>query len=171
MSSTAATVAVAVLLRDEQEWRRFFKQCCRSSGYRLAGQAWQFRDELADRGKRFRRDEVEDALLVLARQLLPNTQAAAWDAEWADKLHKDAIARLGEHYAGLTPSEKSALDLAGEGSWIDRMEEAGHANDPAAFRAALKGWEREVLVAIEKLSQAPAGGRRKSLFNGEPGAA
>jgi hypothetical protein len=173
VSRTAAAAAVAGLLRDEQEWRQFFRRCCKTSGYRLAAQAWQFRDELAERGKRFRHDEVEDALLILARRLLPNTPAAAWDSEWAEKINRDAIARLSEHYAGLTLAEKSALDLASEGPWIDRMEEAGRSNDPVAYREALKGWEREILLAIERLRQSPRGARTASehLFSGEPGAA
>jgi hypothetical protein len=65
-------------------------------------------------------------------------------------LCKDALARLAEYYAGLTAEEKDALDLPGQDVWDEQMRSAGLANDPTAFRRALKGWERAGLEAIER---------------------
>ena len=38
--------------------------------------------------------------------------------------------------------EKDVLGLSTQEHWHERMNTAGLANDPATFRAALKGWER-----------------------------
>ncbi len=94
---------------------------------------------------------MEDALLWSARGLLPNTPGAKWDAEWAHELCKDALARLEKAYAGLSAEEKDALDLSAQDVWDERMCAAGQDNDPAAFRAALRGWERAGLEAIERV--------------------
>lgn len=56
-------------------------------------------------------EEVEDALLGLARELLPESAAAQWDAEWAHDLCKDAHSRLAKHYAVLSTEERDAMDL------------------------------------------------------------
>jgi hypothetical protein len=141
--------ALVGLLKESGEWRAFFKRCCRTSGYRLASQGWQFRAGLDDEGQRFRFDEVEDALLSLARELFPDTPAAQWDTQWADKLCKDAMAaRLSEQYAGLSEEERDALDLSGQDAHEARMVAAAEANDPAEFRGALKGWEQVGVGAI-----------------------
>jgi hypothetical protein len=94
---------------------------------------------------------VEDSLLGLARDLLPRTPAAQWDAEWAHELCKDALARLAKAYAGLSATEKEALDLYCQNVWERRMHAASLANDPAAFRAALEGWERAGLEAMQRV--------------------
>ncbi|HET6661580.1 MAG TPA: hypothetical protein VFH16_16840 [Rubrobacter sp.] len=120
------------------------------STYRLIAQAWQLRDELKDRGHPYPTEELEDALLDLARDLLPESAAAQWNAEWAHELCKDALARLAEHYAGLSAEEKDALDLSGHDIWDERIVAAGQDNEPAGFRAALKGWEQAGLEAIER---------------------
>ncbi len=146
-----ARTALLELFRESQEWRAFFRSCCESSTFRLRSQAWQFRDELKDRGNLFQADEVEDALLGLARKLLPDTPGAQWDAEWAHELCKDALARLAERYAKLSTAEKEAVDLSGQDVWDERMRFAGLANDPAAFRAALEGWKRAGLEAMEQV--------------------
>jgi hypothetical protein len=137
------------LFKKEQEWRRFFRSCCEASPLRLRSQAWQFRDELKDRGHPCSAEEVEDALLGLVRELLPESPAAQWDTEWAHALCKVALSRLAEHYAGLSDEEKDALDLSAQDTWDERMVAAGLENDPATFRPALKGWERAGLEAIE----------------------
>src|SRR5919107_2038806 len=105
-----AATAVAGLLKKSREWRRFFKSCCQTSALRLRSQAWQFRDELRDRGYDLALEETEDALFDLAQQLLPATPAAEWTA-WAELVCEDALARLQEHYAGLSPEERETLDL------------------------------------------------------------
>lgn len=146
-----ASTALLQLFKEKREWRQFFRSCCEGSSHRLTSQTWQFSDELKERGHPCPSEEVEDALLGLVRDLLPQSPAAQWDTEWAHALCKDALARLAEYYAGLSAEEKDALDLSGQDVWDEQMRSAGLANDPAAFRAALKGWERAGLEAIERV--------------------
>jgi hypothetical protein len=141
--------ALPELFKESSEWRAFFRSCCETSPFRLRSQAWQFREELKERGHGFLIKEVEDALLGLARELLPDTPAAQWDAEWAHELCKDVLAHLAKRYAELSTADKEAVDLSGQGVWDERMHAAGLANDPTAFRAALKGWEQAGLEAME----------------------
>jgi hypothetical protein len=146
-----APTALLELLKGSQEWRSFFRSCCETSASRLRTQTWQFREELTVRGHEFLTQEVEDSLLGLARELLPETPAAKWDAGWAHELCKDALAHLAKHYAELSTADKEALDLSAQEVWYERMQVAGLANDPAAFRAALDGWTRAGLEAMERL--------------------
>src|SRR5215207_6110611 len=73
-----AREALLDLFKKEREWWRFFKSCCEISTHRLTTQAWQFRDELRDRGHHFQTEVVEVTLLGLARDLLPESAAAGW---------------------------------------------------------------------------------------------
>ncbi len=146
-----ARTALLELFKESHQWRSFFRSCCETSAFRLRSQVWQFRNELKDRGNAFQRDEVEDSLLGLARELLPNTLAAQWDAEWAHDLCKDALAHLARAYAGLSAEEKNTLDLWAQDVWDERMHGAGLANDPVAFRAALDSWTRAGLDAMHQL--------------------
>src|SRR5918995_1503297 len=109
--------ALLELFKDSTVWRAFFRSCCEMSAVRLRSQSWQFRDELNDRGHKLQAEEVEDALLGLARELLPHTLAAKWEAEWAHYLCKDALAPLGRAYAGLSAEEKDTLDLSAQDEW------------------------------------------------------
>ena len=93
---------------------------------------------------------MEDSLLGLARDLLPDTLAAQLDGEWAHNQCKDALARLSERYAELSTVDKEMLDLSVQDEWDERMHEAGLANDPVAFRVALDGWTRAGLEAMER---------------------
>jgi hypothetical protein len=145
-----ARTALLELFKDSSEWRAFFRSCCETSAFRLRSQAQQFREELNDRGNLFQADEMEDALLGLARELLPDTPAARWDAEWAHNLCKDALARLAKRYAEFCTAEKEVLDLSVQVEWDERMHEAGLANDPLAFRMTLDGWTRAGLEAMER---------------------
>jgi hypothetical protein len=145
-----ARTALLELFKDSSEWRAFYRSCCETSPFRLRSQAWQFCDELEVPGHRFLIEEVEDSLLGLARELLPNTRAAHWDAEWAHDLCKDALALLAKRYAELSAQEKDTVDLSAQDEWDERMHDAGWANDPVAFRVALKGWERVGLEAMER---------------------
>ncbi len=147
MKTRAALIA---LFKESQEWRHLFKSCCETSTLRLCAQSWQFHHNLRDRGHKFSADEVEEALLGLAREVLPDTPAAQWDTEWAHELCKDALSRLAEHYCSLAVEERNALDLSGQDMWDERMHSAGLANDPAGFRAALKGWEQAGLEALDR---------------------
>jgi hypothetical protein len=146
-----ARTALLELFKESSGWRAFFRSCCEMSAFRLRSQAWQFRDELKERGDQFQADEVEDALLGLARELLPDSPAAQWDTELAHKLCKDALARLAERYAKLSTAEKEVVDLSGQDVWDERMRFAGLASDLAAFRAALNGWEQAGLEAMEQV--------------------
>jgi hypothetical protein len=146
-----ARTALLELFKESSGWRDFFRSCCEISAFRLHAQAWQFRDELKDRGNRFQADEVEYALLGLARELLPDTPAAQWDAEWAHELCKGVLTRLAKSYAELSATEKEAVNLSAQYLWDERMHAAGLANDPAAFRVALKGWEQAGLEAMEQV--------------------
>jgi hypothetical protein len=146
-----ARTALLERFKESSEWRVFFRSSCESSALRLRSQAWQFREELKERGHGFLTEEVEDALLGLARELLPNAPAAQWDAEWAHDLCKEALARLSEHHCRLSGADKEMLDLSAQDAWDERMHGAGLENDPVAFRVALDGWTRAGLEAMEQL--------------------
>jgi hypothetical protein len=146
-----ARTALLELFKESHQWRAFFRSCCETSAFRLRSQAWQFRDEPRDRGYELLPNAVEDALLGLARELLPKTPAARWDSQWAHELCKDALARLAERYAELSATEKEAVNLSAQDMWDERMHAAGLANDPAAFRTALKGWKQAGLGAMEQV--------------------
>jgi hypothetical protein len=144
-----ARTALLELFKESRGWRAFFRSCCEASAFRLRSQAWQFCDELNDRGHKLRADEVEDSLLGLARKLLPDTPAAQWDTEWAHELCKGALAHLAKRYAEFSATEKEAVTLSAQDVWDERMHDAGLANEPTAFRAAVKGWEQAGLEAME----------------------
>jgi hypothetical protein len=69
----------------------------------------------------------------------------------AFQLCKNALAHLAKAYAGLSAEEKDALDLSAKDVWDERMCAAGQDNDLAAFRAALRCWERARLDAIQRV--------------------
>jgi len=146
-----ARTALLELFKESGEWRAFFRSCCETSASRLRSQAWQFRDDLKDHNCEFQIDEMEDALLGLACELLPDTPAAQWDAEWAHELCKDALVRLAKAYAGLSVEERDALNLSSQEVWDERMYNAGRDNDPAAFREVLRCWERAGLGAMQRM--------------------
>jgi len=146
-----ARTALLDLFKESSEWRVFFRSCCETSALRLRSQAWQFCDDLKDRGHELQAEEVEDALLGLARELLSDTPAAQWDEEWAHELCKDALARLAKRYAELSTADKEAVDFSGQGVWDERMHAAGLANDLVTFRVALEGWARAGLEAMEQV--------------------
>jgi hypothetical protein len=143
--------ALLELFRKSSEWRAFFRSCCETSVFRLRSQAWQFCEELNDRGHKLRVDEVEDSLLGLARELSPDSPAAQWDAEWTHEVCKDALAHLAKRYAELSAADKDTVDLSGQGMWDEQMQVAGLENDPVAFRVALDGWTQAGLEAMERL--------------------
>jgi hypothetical protein len=146
-----ARTALLELFKEASEWRAYFRSCCETSAFRLCSQAWQFREELNDRGHELQVEEVEDSLLGLVRELLPDTPAAQWDAEWAHDLCKDALARLAKCYSEFSTVDKEVLDLSVQDEWDERIKDAGLANDPVAFRVSLKGWTRAGLEAMEQL--------------------
>jgi hypothetical protein len=152
-----ATAAIADLLRESAEWRAFFREACGAGALRLRSQARQFREELRDRGHEdLALADVEDALLQVARKVLPKTPAAEWDPEWAAQLCSDALSRLAEHHASSSAAQRNALDLSSGDGWQDQMHRAALANEPAAFREALAGWERATLAALKSAKQGAA---------------
>jgi hypothetical protein len=155
-----ATHAIAELLKASPEWRSYFRGCCEAGALRLRSQARQFRDELRERdptdAEAFALADVEDALLQVARKVLPKTPAAEWDPEWAAQLCSEALSRLAEHYASSSAAQRSALDLSSGGVWQDQMHRAALANEPAAFREALAGWETATLAALKSARQGAA---------------
>ncbi len=155
MRITAATTSIAELLKASPEWRAFYRQCCEAGALRLRAQAWQFRDELRERGEDVALQDVEDALLTITRKVLPKSPAAQWDPEWAAELIHDALARLAEHYAELLGGEREVLDLSGQEPFEERIHAAGLNNDPAAFREALRGWEKATAGALEAAKAEP----------------
>jgi hypothetical protein len=146
-----ARTALLELFKESGRWRTCFRSCCERSAFRLRSQAWQFGDELKERGHKFGSKEVEVTLLGLARELLPNSPAGSWDAEWARRLCEATLARMNWRYARLSAKEKVVVDSSPEADWIGRMNAAAKASDPAAFRAAVKGWERAGLKAMEQV--------------------
>src|SRR5215212_9269604 len=112
-----ARTALLALFQESGGWRVFFRSCCEMGASRLRSQAWQLRDELEDRGNRFQPYELEDALLGLARELLPQSPAAQWDAEWAYQLYRGSLARLAERHVELSGAEKEALYLSILDAW------------------------------------------------------
>jgi hypothetical protein len=145
-----ARTALLELFKESHAWRGFFRSCCETNSLRLRSQAPQFRDELKERGNQVQAEELEVSALALARELLPDTPAAQWDAEWAHNLCKDALADLAKAHAGLSAKEKHTVDLSAQDEWDERMHVAGLANDPVAFRVALDGWRRAGLEAMER---------------------
>src|SRR5215212_11475905 len=130
-----ARTALLELFKKSSEWRAFFRSCCETSGFRLRTQTWRFREKLKEQDHGFLAEEVEDSLLGLARELLPDTPAAQWDDEWAHDLCRDALAHLARSYAGLSAEEKDTVDLSAQDEWDEQMHGAGRlANDPVAFR-------------------------------------
>jgi hypothetical protein len=139
--------AIVELLKGSRDLRMFFKGCCNTSAFRLRSQAWQFRDELAERGHVASLREVQNTLFELARDLFPESPGADF-VSWAGLLCGDAMARLGEHYSNLGPEEKEAVDLSAAWETNDEIVAACEAEDLDALRAALRSYEVEALDAI-----------------------
>lgn len=125
----SARRSIADLMRSSEEWRQFFRSYCYCGHLRLRAQAWQWRDELTDRGHTFKLPDVEDALAILAADLLPDSPAAGWDTEWASELMGDALAYLREWY-------DEDADLTGMDS--GPITEAARAGNRLAYCAAVR---------------------------------
>ena len=148
--------ALAELVKTSPEYRAFFRQCCEAGTDCLCAQAWQFREELHARGYEVGAEDLEDALLALARKVLPETPAAKWEPEWGHKLCKSALSHAAALFGELSDEEQDVADLErAEGEWIDRANMAAENNDPAAFRAAVKGWERALVEELEGVRTRP----------------
>jgi hypothetical protein len=148
--------ALAELVKASPEYRAFFRRCCEASAERLCVQAWQFREELHRRAHEVEAEDLEDALLALARKVLPETPAAKWSTEWGHELCKRALGHAAALCGELSEVEQDAADLErAEAEWIDQANAVAENNDPAAFRAAVKGWERALVEELEATRTRP----------------
>jgi flavin reductase (DIM6/NTAB) family NADH-FMN oxidoreductase RutF len=88
--------------------------------------------------------------LELAKKAIEETSVETWDATWASELCIAALDRVNASYKQLSEEKRATVDFLSEDQWIDRMDTAAKANDPTAFRTAVKGWERVLLEAVEE---------------------
>ncbi len=128
------------LLRAGRDWRRFFQGCYKAGVSRLWASSYQFRDELQKRGEWHAPEEIGDVLLSLAREKLPDSPAAQWDAEWISRLSREALEHLAEHYAEATKYERARLNHEAQDEFHEQMNEAGIEN--ARLRSGVLWWVR-----------------------------
>jgi hypothetical protein len=147
-----ARTAIIELFKENREWRDFFRACCETSALRLRSQVWQFREELSDRGHHLDREDLEDALFDLAQRHFPDAPAADF-SEWSALVYKDVLACLQEHYTGLSGEEKESIDLSATEAADEQLAVAGGAEDRAAFREAVREYERATLEAFETVRE------------------
>lgn len=147
-----ARAAVVSLLKAEREYRRVFRVSCESGPSWLWAAAFQFRDELQTRGEWLSHEEIAGVLFTLAREKLPESPGAHWDAHWASGLCREALVRLSEAYSALSEHERERLDLSGQDEWHEKMNRAGEDDNPVAFLEALAGWERAGREAFSRAS-------------------
>jgi hypothetical protein len=131
-----AARALADLLRASHEYRAFFRRCCETSAERLVAQAWQFGEELQRRGVVIDSEDLEDALLILARKVLSDSPGSAWPVELA--AHRTAEAY--RYCAKLYPGGETSLDPVGAADAAAMDAEA--AGDWQAYSAALREMKR-----------------------------
>jgi hypothetical protein len=137
---------VADLLLDSAEWRRFFRQCCETSCFRLRSQAWQWGAELRDRGRDATLEDLEDALSDLARELMPGSPGAAWDVAWQRELLERAERYAQEKMGELPREHRGAVDVR-----CDLLAHVGRAaaeRNRTRYRVALRAWCQGVKDAV-----------------------
>lgn len=149
---TCSRAIVLDLLRKDEDWLQAFQAFCQAGPLRLRSQARQIREALEARGEAPPSDErdLEDALFALARDLLPESAAAQWDAEWAGELCRVALDELAGLYASVPAEKRAALDLSPLRPWEDEIVAAGVAEDRAGFRTAVEGFGRVGAAVIGK---------------------
>jgi len=137
-----ARSALVGLMRENGEWRDFFKRCAEISPFRLRSGARQWRNELHERGQDVALEDVEDALCDLAGELLPDSLGAAWDEEHAAKLATDALSWL----AAWFPECSGSPVLRGPTEASDASAAAGqHADYREALRSLCRAGRDEAL--------------------------
>lgn len=109
---------------EEQEWSLFFVMSCEYGPDRLTSQAWQWEKELSTRGHPANLTAVEDALLELAHELLPDSPAGTDPRSY---LFNRAARWIGSKPFETTDAEDAVLNEAFYG-------------DLAGFREALRAW-------------------------------
>jgi hypothetical protein len=144
-----ARTALLALFKDSAEYRYFFRRLCERSPYRLRAQAWQFAEELADRGMSFELSEVEDALWELARELMPDSPAATWDTEWAGELAEKALRYLQERHV-------PGADLTALEPFDEEVVAAGFAEDRHRYRQAVREYVKAGLREFDRAREAAA---------------
>lgn len=138
------------------DWARFFMQLCEAGPERMAAQAWQFRDELHERGTAPNLAAVTDALFDLARATLPESPAASTEAfgDWAVELWRFAI----RYVAKCWGEREGWPDLTDEGMehlWGYRAAYRWEVRQRVG--AVLRSWEKVVRPAIENRQKPDAG--------------
>lgn len=123
------------LLKDP-EWGHFFQFSCECGPDRFTSQVWQWHDELKARGWRVQKSAVEDALLELAHELLPDSPAGEDPRRYLFNRVARWIASLGRPFK-TTDAEDVALN------------DAFYATLPE-FREALRAWVKAGLEAGKK---------------------
>jgi hypothetical protein len=136
-----ARTALVELFKESQQWRAFFRSCCEASAFRLRYQVWQFREKLLEQGHHIDREDREDALFDLACRHFADSPATDL-SEWATLVYGEALTHLQEHFSGLSEEEKETLDLSTTEEADDKMEVACRVEDRAAFREAVREYER-----------------------------
>jgi hypothetical protein len=131
-----STTAIADLLRASEEYRAFFKWCCETSAERLISQAPQFSEELERRGVVLDPEDLEDALLILARKVLPDSSGSAWPVELAAERASAAY----RYCAKLYPCEGASLGPIGAAD--NAAMNAEDSGDWQAYSAALREMRR-----------------------------
>lgn len=143
------------MLDSGPEWGAFFGRRCETSPFRLRAQCWQFGEGLRDRdlsADRPRHEDLEDALLDLARERYPDEPGGRWDPLHAAELAAKAMRYLAENF----PEAEGAEELH---PLMDAAHEAAVRGDHAGYRAALRGYAREgrrVALAIRASREAEA---------------
>jgi hypothetical protein len=145
-----ARTATIELLQESREWRDFYRSCCETSTLRLRSQVWQFRGELLEKGYHVSKEDLEDALFDLAARYFSNSPAADF-SEWSALVYGDTLVRLQEHFSGLSEKEKEALDLSTTEEADERMEVSCRVEDRAAFREAVREYERATQEALGRV--------------------
>ncbi len=93
--------------------------------------------------------------LELAKKTIEETPVATWDPKWASELCAAALDRANASYARLSEEERAAVDFSGEVEWIEEMNAAARANNPTAFKTAVREWERVLVKAVEQTRTRP----------------
>lgn len=95
------------------EWGEFFVMCCESGIHRLRAQACQFHAELEHRGVKTEVSQVEDELMLLAGELLPDTDAGSLDPKGVllDEARRWLYGRVGDTPTAWEAFEGADRDL------------------------------------------------------------
>ncbi len=145
---------VEALLRDSAEWRYFFRQCAETSPLLLHSQAWQWREELRDRGHDVALEDLEDALSDLARELLPDSPGARWDPTWEREMMERAERYAEEKMEELPEERRAAVDVRSD--LLANVGRAAAERSRVRYREALRAWCRGVKEGVDDAGRGAA---------------